>query len=87
MLKIMSVLITSGAVLLASSTMAFADGQTCITNYGGAVECPKTPPSPTVNAGLEDINPAMLGSLLLGLSGASYAIASIKAKSRAFSSR
>ncbi len=87
MLKIMSVVITSAVIFMASPTVAQADGQICITNYGGAVECPQTPPSPTVNAGLEDINPVVLGSILMGLSGLSYSIASIKAKSRAFSSR
>jgi hypothetical protein len=80
MLKILSTLIITSAILLASATMVSADGeQNCITNYGGKVECnTSTPPSPTVNAGLEDLNPLALSAIALTLSGVLFIAAKRK---------
>jgi hypothetical protein len=45
-----------------------ADGQTCVTQYGGAVVCGNTPPEVPhvpVKAGLGDINFGVVGGILL----------------------
>lgn len=55
-------------ILFAATGIVNADGQTCVTQYGGAVVCGNTPPEVPhvpVKAGLGDINFGVVGGILL----------------------
>lgn len=71
------ILITSiFASLMASFSVANASGeQICTQSYGQPVVCTTKTPAPVhtpVQAGIEDINPAVVGFLALGLGSFVY---------------